>query len=501
MAAAEKKQLGMPGQWPASESSPASWTALKPLETGSITSEASREYLLRTLTPSASTRGEESCAESLAPLLKASPPIPVGRLPGRYKVKLWRSTADQPLGLALGLNSSGITVMAKDAPHFGFRAGDEVLSVNGCAIQDLRQCGQLLEGSQELELHLYHKEGREHIQRGAGLDEMKDLQAAPHIGSDLCWTSTMACEPQAMPECCDAFFNPPEPRCKASEWPLRELLSISGPFTMPGDGSIFRLHLARTSLRQPFGLQLGVLSLSPQAGMSSELSAEGLSRTTCALPLSESFASSQAEPDWAPREVTCEEVQPEVVLMPHGQRENLLADVPSRDLSREPTAESASSCGGPVVVLASMPYFGLHQGDELLTLNGIRIRSLGVCKMVLKRSMNITLELRRPSPNSPVVAANFILQRNASSQGANSSPARRIEDWQSVTSDTKDFSGLPDVAEPASEGWFGGFLSSLQTAFCSETVRVPVDSFAPDVSRMPTEVSHGGRDIVQVANF
>eukprot|EP00930_Biecheleria_cincta_P021709 TRINITY_DN16001_c0_g3_i1.p1 TRINITY_DN16001_c0_g3~~TRINITY_DN16001_c0_g3_i1.p1 ORF type:complete len:527 (-),score=87.94 TRINITY_DN16001_c0_g3_i1:102-1625(-) len=507
MAATETKQFGMSGQWLVSESSPASGTPMKPrtmsvAETCSVMSEASREHLLRAaLTPSASTRGEESCAESLTPLLKASPPIPVGRLPGRYKVKLWRSTTDQPLGLAIGLNSSGITVMAQDAPHFGLRAGDEVLSINSCAVQDLRQCGQLLEGSQSLEMHLYHKETRERLKRGgAGVDEMKgDAQAPLDRGSELCCQSSVACEPQAMPECCDAFFNPPESRCKATDWPLRELLSTSGPFTMPGDGSIFRVQLTRTSLRQPFGLQLGVLA--PLGRMPSDLSAEGLSQTTstCALPFSESFASSHAEPDWADREASCEEVQPEVVLASQGQRENLLATVPS-ETSRELSSESLGG-SGPVMVLASMPHLGLLQGDELLMLNGVRTSNLRTCKVALKHAMTIILELRRPSQTSPVVAATFNVQRNLSSQAASNSPVRRIEDWQSVTSDTKDCSGVPDVAEPAPEGWFGSFLSSLQAAFCSETGRMPVDSFTPEVSRMPTEGSHAGKDIVQVANF
>eukprot|EP00913_Durusdinium_trenchii_P030717 g28770.t1 len=130
--------------------------------------------------------------EEMFPMLKVSPPIPVGRLPGRFKLQIWRASNDLLLKLPLGTwQTEGEVVAMSAAPHLGVAEGDEVLSINDVSaapknllqsvwkhhlrsqgpivpdsnrgnlwqLQDLAHAAELLEQSgPQMEINFYHKE-------------------------------------------------------------------------------------------------------------------------------------------------------------------------------------------------------------------------------------------------------------------------------------------------------------------------------------------------------
>ena len=80
--------------------------------------------------------GGTSSNSNMMPLLKVSPPVPVGRIAGRFKVRLWRLSSAQPYGVSFGNDKGGSIVVAEDAPHLALRRGDEVVGINGQAVTD-----------------------------------------------------------------------------------------------------------------------------------------------------------------------------------------------------------------------------------------------------------------------------------------------------------------------------------------------------------------------------
>ncbi|CAK0878485.1 unnamed protein product, partial [Prorocentrum cordatum] len=75
-----------------------------------------------------SCHSERDLGPRLSPLLRASPPAPVGRVAGRFRVRLWRASRSQPFGVAFADGAApGRAAVAEDAPHLGLRAGDEAI--------------------------------------------------------------------------------------------------------------------------------------------------------------------------------------------------------------------------------------------------------------------------------------------------------------------------------------------------------------------------------------
>mmetsp|Transcript_19043 Transcript_19043/g.44771 ORF Transcript_19043/g.44771 Transcript_19043/m.44771 type:complete len:365 (+) Transcript_19043:115-1209(+) len=266
--------------------------------------------------------GGTLCNASMVPLLKASPPTPVGRVAGRYKVYLWRLSTAQPYGISFGKSNLGMVIVAEDAPHIGIRSGDEVLSLNRQAVADVWQCSQVLATARDLELLMYHRE---------------DDSLAEHGQTPLCG---QCLSPRDAPPCCEPCLNPPEPRCRARCFPLRDLLQTTGPIPLDIGGS-FAMQIVRVSRKQPFGL---VLAVTPQSG-------DGKS----------------------------------------GPLEPLVASDSDYD------DEGGLGESEPVVMFIKehLPHLGLLEGDELVQINGMPANSVEVCRLALRTSMTLSLEFRR----------------------------------------------------------------------------------------------------------
>lgn len=332
------------------------------------------------------------------PMLKVSPPIPVGRLPGRFKLQIWRASNDLLLKLPLGTwQTEGEVVAMSAAPHLGVAEGDEVLSINDVVIQDLAHAAELLEQSgPQMEINFYHKES------GIMFEEETPLDA-------MC--CSVMCSHRTLPIWCDFFYNPPEPRCRAKSWKLHDVLAASKVKELPGN--IWQVRLQRFSMKQSFGLPLGSL-LDQEASEMSNLTEEALlgSGGRVALPLCESFTSDQAH------------------LLPS---EEILEERTSTEM-----ADGSPSSQGAVLLLRSVPVLGLLKGDELYRVNGSEITGVQSYKAATKNVMKVTLEFRR-SPSTltrrEASASPKILHRLRAPERER----RRYEDWHSVGS-TKDCS-------------------------------------------------------------
>lgn len=242
-----------------------------------------------------------------------------------------------------------------------------MLSINDVAIQDLTHAAEVLEQSgQEVEIHFYHKES--------------ELLEDEKLTYETVCCAPALCTYRTMPVWCDFFYNPPEPRCRAETWQLREVLATSKVIELPGN--MWRLHLQRFSMKQSFALPLGLVSENDEPLEMSNLASEG-------SPLTD----------------TIEKEHSEVTL--EGSPKNL----------------------GTVVVLQALPLLGLQRGDELCRVNGHEINSLQSWKAATKHVMKIAMDFRRKTVPLEVSASPMKVLPDR----------RRSEDWHSVSS-TKDCS-------------------------------------------------------------
>mmetsp|Transcript_101941 Transcript_101941/g.263467 ORF Transcript_101941/g.263467 Transcript_101941/m.263467 type:complete len:557 (-) Transcript_101941:116-1786(-) len=348
--------------------------------------------------------------QKLTALLKVSPPMPVGRVAGRYMVRLWRSSTAMPYGMTFisGPAGGSNVVVAEDAPHLGLRRGDELLSINGKTIESVRKCGEVLASAKDLELLMYH---RETVQGGGEVRV-------------ICGSTCL--EPYDLPTCCDACFSPPEPRCRARCFPLRDVLLSSHPVPADQDQpGIFAIQIVRISRKQTFGLAFSptVIAYDPAAMQTSESSvvptpspASSTAQLRVTLP-------TPGDQQLAPTNPACRTLPP-----PSEDEQRALLNDDGRSLDTESImtgvrgvggaapsniedVAAASAAASPVstdrsnldtapgqllTVSRDLPHLGLHEGDQLLRVNGTPIHSLDACKAVLKGSMTVTLELRRP---------------------------------------------------------------------------------------------------------
>uniref|UniRef100_A0A7S0B844 PDZ domain-containing protein n=1 Tax=Pyrodinium bahamense TaxID=73915 RepID=A0A7S0B844_9DINO len=370
-------------------------------------------------TCAASTLSGGTCSNtSLLPLLKASPPTPVGRIAGRYKVNLWRSSGGQPYGISFGSGSrAGEIVIAEDAPHLGLRKGDEVISINGQYVERVRECGQILTNSRDLELQLYHREPAD------------DAEAEHHL-TPLCG---MCRESHGLPTCCEPCFNPPEPRCRAQAFPLRDLLLTTGPVPIDVYGS-FAIQIVRISRKQPFGL---VVAAIPEA----EAEARGGADAELGAPRSQVGGHSTGPDD--------------VVCASNVLSGDCCAEA-SADEAADPMEENVEDAPKvePVTMFIKehLPHLGLMEGDELLQINGVHANSVQTCKVALRTSMTLALELRRPGHAGLV---------------------RRLPEPSVAGA-----SSVKDMNDHGGEDWLSGFWRRLGTRMRCLTSCCPPEDFS-----------------------
>ncbi|CAE7402050.1 unnamed protein product [Symbiodinium pilosum] len=368
--------------------------------------------------------GEIVCVEDhgpeLFPLLKVSPPIPVGRLAGRFKVQIWRASPEHKLNLIVGPGSQSDVVVMLDASHLGIYSGDEVLSVNDISVQNFRHFADILDScGHDLEIQFYHKE------------DFLEMCCGPAI-----------CVPQTMPVQEAQRFGP---KCRAESWTQREVLSASTATSL--ERAIFRLQMQRTSMKQPFGLPLGVVSMPAEPSEPSNVASEDILLTApkChRLCVTESF--------WSDRDVSDD------VDGTHCAEEE-----------EEVSQDHPASLRGPVVVLQAVPLLGLYAGDELLRINGEDISDLCACKAAMKSAINLSLEFRRPD----FVPRNFS-GAEVESPALRLKTSRRSDDWHSASS-TKDCS-----REAAEESWFQSLLLKMS---CNDVARQAAENAVLEVHR------------------
>jgi len=348
----------------------------------------------------------ETCAATdqdqsfdMFPLLKVSPPIPVGRLAGRFKVQVWRASVEHKLHVTLHENPQGGVVVKLDATHLGIYSGDEVLSINDISVQNFRHFHELVEScGQDLEIQFFRQEAR--FSPTLFEDDLADFSCGP---------SSM-CVPQTMPVWCDYFYNPPEPRCRPETFLQREVLAASKTELLPGP--TLRLHVMRTSMKQPFGLPLGIIDHTCEPSEASQVASEDVLLATPKshrICVSESFFSDGDASD------PCEMQSPD--------EEEAVSQV---------SPGSPCNLRGPVVMLRSIPTLGICAGDEVLRINGEEIPDLASCKAALKRAVRLTVDLRRPD----AIPA-FLSEADSPAITVNYKTSRRSDDWHSASS-TKD---------------------------------------------------------------
>merc|ERR1712224_692179 len=105
-----------------------------------------------------------------------------------------------------------------------------------------------------------------------------------------------------------------------------------------------------------------------------------------------------------------------------------------------------------MIVKENLPHYGLQEGDQVLRINGVHATSMEGCQAMLKGSVSIQLEFRRPDHRA--------------------TPIKRLSELPIVNIDAKYFPN--NVVIP------GGFLSFLRapwlTLCCSSDVRHDSDA-------------------------
>lgn len=377
-------------------------------------------------------------------LLRASPPIPVGSLPGRYKVRLWRAAADLPWGLAFGRGSlPRAAVVAEDAIHLGLRKGDEVLSVNNVYVETVEQCLELLEGSTAVELLLYH---RETAAPSSGLSHLltdPTTWSCPGqcVPGTLCYCDASSCGHDAtdIDPYYDSIFYPKQSQVRAKKFYMQTMLRTTGR-VQPEGADLVQVHIMRMSLEQKFpfslreALQLPGEELSPQASLLVEaVSGTTLPSTTASSSFTTPLSSTDEKPKKRIEEVDGsslieEEESPtaadsdagaaeaqdrfqgsETALGEHSSSQQDLDEKPSPDVD---TSSAASPRPVTLTVQDPWPWLGLREGDRLVRLNGFPVGDLDSCQEIIRESMSLHFELRPASPQSMSEDFGFVATDN-----------------------------------------------------------------------------------------
>lgn len=325
-------------------------------------------------------------------LLRSTPPIPVGRTPGRFRVFMKRSSASQPLGIVFTRTTNGAAVVAEDYSHLGLRKGDLVLSVNGKSVTQLRQCMQVLETALEVDLQLIHRE------------EFYDSaeQCCPMMNA-----VAQSCEAS---DSCGDCLHPPPPRCQSAKWPLRDMMLTTGPLKI--NGNLFGVKIMRMSRKVPFGL-----ALCPEPLLSTP---KGFSDSSVRvnMPTGMSWKSTSigSAAEDSPLEV-------DSVMASRNSSRSMdeVSDFKSDLLTQRTNKDSAVHFASGSTTTADtnvhgfvhlalreeMAQHGLKRGDVLLQINGVPAHSTTYCQAVMKGAMTLDLVFKRPEhvgTIDPVVA-------------------------------------------------------------------------------------------------
>lgn len=206
--------------------------------------------------------GGGSAREDPSPraLLKASPPMPMSSIIGRYRIRIWRATRRQPFGINFVVIGDSITI-GEDLEHLGMRQADTLVSVNGIKAVQVDQCRRVLAEASSVDMVLQHRE----------LDEGPAPEAVESCAFGIFSLFRSA------PARKEAVIQPTDPACFAStrDIPpkqLRVMLSTTPLTVVPAgmcveaveDGSVeFELTLQRASLKQRFGMNFSMEPVLP----------------------------------------------------------------------------------------------------------------------------------------------------------------------------------------------------------------------------------------------
>lgn len=350
--------------------------------------------------------GYDADARPLYPLLRASPPMPVGRSPGRFRIVVERNCLSQPFGISVTrARSSGAAIIAGDLSHLGLRKGDTVVGLNGRSVTQFNQVALALESCRVADLQVVHRE-----------DNDCEAELCPAISKVVPGVHEFA------KEC----MQPPMPPVNPSEWRLRDLISSSGPVRIRDD--VFGVRIERVSRKVPFGL-----SFCPAPLLSSK---EGNSEGNLTAPMmswkSTSIGSGEEE---------CQDVEKDSAVASRGSSRSM--DLVSDFSSELPTArrESAAPCpptsldanhdGDLGLVLGrDMKQHGLLRGDVLLQINGTRAHSSSASQM-MRNAMALDLVFQRPVQVGPILSLAEVLEE---SERRNQVPGPQLWVWSSFVS-------------------------------------------------------------------
>eukprot|EP00928_Gymnodinium_smaydae_P011805 TRINITY_DN1431_c0_g1_i2.p1 TRINITY_DN1431_c0_g1~~TRINITY_DN1431_c0_g1_i2.p1 ORF type:complete len:497 (+),score=76.63 TRINITY_DN1431_c0_g1_i2:83-1492(+) len=330
-------------------------------------------------------------------LLKVSPPVPVGRHPGHFKVRLVRACLSQPFGLSFGRNGT-VVIVNEDAPHLGIHRGDEVLQIAALPPPtSVRSCVEALEMQTDVEIRLLRRE-------------------IP--GAHDSWSCSETSEPVR----CEGCFQPPVSRCTARNWFLQSALKSSGP--IPQEGGRFLLKLARMSMKQSYGLNVCVagqlLLLSngfTKGGRSPSAQTASFTGATTSVGSFEDATSIDPEQASSARSG----------FSGYGDRAEETASRESEDFARlgtdsalsspgtlreggESSRRSCSTPAGSLIVDRDHPHYGLLKGDRILRVNGLVPKGTSDFKAILRRAPTIILEMSRPEEESTPVSSSHVMQ-------------------------------------------------------------------------------------------
>jgi len=197
--------------------------------------------------------------EDLRPLLRVSPPTPVGPVTGRYSVRIKRASLKQPFGVAFQAEDDVISI-AEDLPHLGLRRFDQLVTVNAVRPDSVKECKRILADSATLELVLQHREA-------FGDAPGPPSRAVPVLS---CWTcsaltnadvvvSTRENPVQGFGDvgCCVPLIPVIRGRNTIStqnQLPMRTLLSVTPIRVLDEFNGEYEIMMQRASLKQRFGV-------------------------------------------------------------------------------------------------------------------------------------------------------------------------------------------------------------------------------------------------------
>lgn len=358
----------------------------------------------------------------LNPVLRVSPPTPVGSLPGRYRVRIWRAAPDVPIGINFGQGATNPVVVLDDVPHLGIRRGDEVLRLNDEFVESLQQCEEQVGNSGCLDFVFYHRECTiiHNQSRSRPLRVGEEPVCCSCSGA---WYLRPVChfspaqigkDPADINPYYDGCFYPRISMVAPKSFGMRDMLLANEPTACVETG-LFQVVLRRTSLDQSFGVSFGCACTSDVEEASS-----GCTELVQAdvKPLSVFCDESASDFGTLSRESAVgssgagfdDAVQPIEVVGCEGFRSR-----PARSSGQggqDPNNQSkASECGygtgttrasstasatpAPIIASATCASLGVMQGDRVLRINGKCVDQVNDCDEIIKNSTTLTLDLWR----------------------------------------------------------------------------------------------------------